>query len=158
VTCAALLQAESIAALNQVCYRYRRDRPGSFMATTGTEHQAIFASYERVFGLIAAQRAAGAQVSEAVQAAVFERAIWHYATVLHAPLVPRGERRRFFARMHADFVAYRPVGYRRPPGPRGLKFALIERGAYRTYSLLEPLNEARVAAARLVARRNVRRT
>jgi CDP-glycerol glycerophosphotransferase len=163
VTCAALLEAESIAALNQVCYRYRRERPGSYMATTGTGHLAIFASYERVFALLAARRAAGAEVSDAVQAAVFERAIWHYTTVLHtalrrAGLVPRGERRRFFARMQADFVAYRPPGYRPPAGPRGLKFALIERGAYRTYSLLEPLNEMRVAAARLAARRNVRRT
>jgi CDP-glycerol glycerophosphotransferase len=162
VTCAALLEAESVAALNQVCYRYRRGRPGSCMATTGTGHLAIFASYERVFALIAARRAAGAEVSDAVQAAVFERAIWHYATVLHtglsrAGLVPRGDRRRFFARMHADFVACRPPGYRPPAGARGLKFALIERGAYRTYSLLKPLNEARVAAVRL-AGRNVRRT
>jgi CDP-glycerol glycerophosphotransferase len=163
VTCAALLEAQSIAALNQVCYRYRRDRPGSFMATTGTDHLAIFASYERVFALLAARRAAGAEVSAAAQAAIFERAIWHYATVLHATgfsregLVPRRERRRFFARMQADFAAYRPPGYRPPTGPRGLKFRLIARGAYRTYSLLEPLNEVRVTAGRLVGR-NVRRT
>jgi CDP-glycerol glycerophosphotransferase len=55
--------------------------------------------------------------------------------------------------MHADFATYRPPGYRHPPGLRGLKFRLVERGAYRTYSLLEPLNRLRVAAAGLVAQR-----
>jgi CDP-glycerol glycerophosphotransferase len=161
VTCAILLAAESIVAVPEVCYRYRRDRPGSFMATTSTGHLAIFASYERVFDLVAAQRAAGAQVSDAVRDAIFSRAIWHYTTVfdsagpsaagrLRAGLVPRAERRQFFARMHADFRRYRPPGYQYPAGPRGLKFRLVERGAYRAYTLLEPLNDVRVAAAKRV--------
>ena len=165
VTCAALLAAESIAAVDRVCYRYRRDRRGSFMATTSTGHLAIFSSYERVFDLVAARRAAGVEVSEAVQAAIFERAIWHYTTVFQSALfrsrgglVPRGERRRFFARMHEDFTRYRPAGYRPPPGARGLKFRLIERGYYRIYVLLEPLNEVRVAVGGLTARRSTRRT
>ena len=67
-------------------------------------------------------------------------------------LVPAGDRRQFFARMHEDFLRYRPDGYRHPPGARGVKFRLVERGAYRTYCLLEPLNEGRVALASLVAR------
>ena len=163
VTCAALLAAESIAAVDRVCYGYRRDRRGSFMATVSTAHLAILSSYERVLELVAARRAAGVEISEAVRAALFERAIWHYTTVfqgsmLRGGLVPRGERRRFFARMHDDFLRYRPAGYRHPPGARGLKFALIERGAYRTYCLLEPLNEVRVAAAGLAARMGTRRT
>lgn len=164
VTCAALLAAESVAAVDDVCYCYRRDRRDSFMATTSAGHLAIFSAYERVFDLVAARRAAGSVVTDAVQAAIFERAIWHYTTVLQSAgpglgglgrggLVPRAERRRFFARMHADFATYRPPGYRHPPGLRGLKFRLVERGAYRTYSLLEPLNRLRVAAAGLVAQR-----
>jgi CDP-glycerol glycerophosphotransferase len=154
VTCAALLMAESIAAVDQVCYRYRRDRRGSFMATTTAGHLAIFASYERVHALVAAQQAAGAQVSDAVRTAIFERAIWHYSTVLEAPgtgrggLVPRAERRAFFGRMHADFLAWRPPGYRYPPGPRGLKFRLIGRGSYGLYALAEPLNRVRVGLSR----------
>ena len=91
-----------------------------------------------------------------VRAAVFERAIWHYTTVLQATgpgigpggLVPRPVRREFFARMHADFVRYRPPGYRHPPGARGIKFRLVERNAYWTYSVLEPVNELRVLLAR----------
>jgi len=174
VTCAALLAADSIAAVDQVCYGYRRDRRGSAMATASTGHLAIFSSYERVFDLVAARRAAGVEVSAAVRAALFERAIWHYTTVFQTRgfattvlrtrgfatrggLVPRSERRRYFARMHADFTKYRPAGYRPPPGARGLKFRLIERGSYRLYSLLEPLNEVRLAVARLTARRGTRR-
>jgi CDP-glycerol glycerophosphotransferase len=58
--------------------------------------------------------------------------------------------------MQADFRRYRPPGYRYPGGARVIKFRLVERGAYRAYLLLEPLNDARLAAARLAARRNVR--
>jgi CDP-glycerol glycerophosphotransferase len=159
VTCAALLSADLIAAVDQVCYRYRR-RPGSAMTTTSRQHLAVFAAYQRVFDLLARRDAAGEHVSDAVRAAVFERAIWHYSTVLETTgpgvgrfglpgLVPRRDRRRFFRRMHQDFVRYRPVGYRHPPGPRGAKLRLVERDAYVSYSLLEPLNQARVTLRRL---------
>ncbi len=159
VTCAALLSADLIAAVDQVCYRYRR-RPGSAMTTTSRQHLAVFDAYWRVFDLLARRDAAGQPVSDAVRAAVFERAIWHYSTVLETTgpgvgrfglpgLVPRRDRRRFFRRMHQDFVRYRPAGYRHPPGPRGAKLRLVERDAYLSYSLLEPLNQARVALRRL---------
>ena len=59
--------------------------------------------------------------------------------------MPRSERRRFFDRMHADFIRYRPPGYRVPAGARGAKLRLIERDAYWTYELLEPVNKLRVA-------------
>jgi CDP-glycerol glycerophosphotransferase len=155
VTCAALLSADVIATVDQVCYRYRR-RPGSAMTTTSRQHLAVFDAYRQVFELLAERDAAGHPVSDAVRAAVFERAIWHYTTVLETTgpgvgrlglpgLVPRRDRRRFFRRMHEDFARYRPAGYRHPPGPRGAKLRLVERDAYRTYSLLEPLNQARVA-------------
>ncbi len=58
--------------------------------------------------------------------------------------MPRGQRHRFFAMMHADFLTYRPGGYRLPAGARGAKLRLIERDAYWTYSLLEPVNRLRV--------------
>lgn len=159
VTCAALLSADLIATADQVCYRYRR-RPGSAMTTTSRQHLAVFDAYQQVFDVLARRDAAGQPVSDAVRAAVFERAIWHYSTVLETTgpgigrvglpgLVPRRDRRRFFRRMHADFARYRPVGYQHPPGPRGAKLRLVERDAYLSYSLLEPLNQARVAVRRL---------
>jgi CDP-glycerol glycerophosphotransferase len=164
VTCAALLSADLIAAVDQVCYRYRR-RPGSAMATTSRGHLAVFDAYQRVFELLARRDAAGQPVSDAVRAAVFERAIWHYSAVLETTgpgvgrlglpgLVPRSDRLRFFRRMHEDFVRYRPASYRHPPGARGAKLRLIERDAYLCYSLLEPLNQARVALSRLARGRS----
>ncbi len=59
VTCAALLAAKSIEAVDQVCYRYRPDRGGSAMVTTSPGHLAIFASYERVFACGPARPGAG---------------------------------------------------------------------------------------------------
>ena len=161
VTCAALLAAESVGAVARPCYRYRRDRRGQFMGTAGRAHLGIFEAYRQVFELVEARAAAGTPASVAVRAAIFERAIWHYTTVFQATgawpgrgsLVPRAARRAFFARMHADFAARRPPGYRRPPGARGLKFALIERDAYLAYVALEPLNKLRVAVGAGLARR-----
>jgi len=163
VSCAALLSAERIALLDRVCYVYRRRRH-SFLATTSMAHFSIFPAYESVFALMDAggnpggpdgpdgQAAPGEprlpQVSAAVRAAVFGRAIEHYSTILANGLVPRRGRREFFHRMAADYRRYRPAGYQRPPGLRGMKFALIERGAYGAYRVLGPLNNARAAMAR----------
>jgi CDP-glycerol glycerophosphotransferase len=148
LTCAMLLGAERIGALPRVCYQYRRDRPGSFMATPSRGQLSIFDSYEKVFGLLDEH-----EPPPPVRAAVFERAIWHYTTVLQAGrrgrLVPRQQRREFFARMHADFVRFRPPAYRHPPGARGIKFRLVERNAYWTYTVLEPINELRVLLTRV---------
>lgn len=135
VSAAALLAAGRIALLNRVCYRYRRSRRGSFMAGTSDRHFDIFTSYTRVFS----ERT----VVPPVRAAVFERAIWHYTTVL--PLVPRGRRREFFGRMTADFRRWRPAGFEFPPGPRGAKLRLVARGAYAVYLVLNPLNRMRIA-------------
>ena len=164
VSVAALLAAERIAVLDRVCYLYRRRRR-SFLATPSMSHFSIFASYERVFAALAAAGEepggpAGPGVSAQVRSAVFGRAIEHYSTVLASGLVPRRERRRFFHQMAADFRRYRPAGYQPPPGPRGMKIALIERNAYGMYRILAPLNAARVAAQRARAalrrQRNVR--
>lgn len=159
VTCAALL-AGRLGALDRVCYCYRRSRPGSFMATTSSEHWGVFGAYEEVLGQLRKRCDSGDPVATpAVQSAVFERAIWHYSTVLEAGrrgigrfgspgLVPRSDRRRFFERMHADFRRYMPADYAMPRGARGIKFRLIMRGSYRTYELLEPVNRLRVAVGR----------
>jgi CDP-glycerol glycerophosphotransferase len=156
VSCAALLSACRVSALDRVCYRYRRARRGSFMVTTSNRHFDIFASYQLVFGLLPAIAGRpGPPVTEAVRSALFERAIWHYTTILGTGgagigaagiggLVPRGARSRFFGRMHEDFCRWRPAGYRYPPGARGVKFRLVERNAYWTYSVLEPVNQLRV--------------
>jgi CDP-glycerol glycerophosphotransferase len=163
VTCAALLEADVIAATDHVCYQYRRARARSAMATTSHAHFAVFDAYRRVFELLADRDAAGSPVSDALRAAIFERAIWHYSTVLETTgpgvgpiglpgLVPRAERHAFFRRMHEDFLRYRPASYRHPAGARGAKLRLIERGSYWTYSVLEPVNQGRVAVRKLASK------
>jgi CDP-glycerol glycerophosphotransferase len=127
VTTLALLTAGRIGVLARVCYRYRRSRRGS---------------YEQVFNFLAERTKLRAPVTPAVYAAVFERAIWHYTTLI--PLVPRRHRREFFHRISADFRRWRPDGFRFPPGPRGLKFRLAARDAYWAYALLDPVNRLRV--------------
>jgi CDP-glycerol glycerophosphotransferase len=163
VTSAALF-AGRLATLDRACYCYRRSRPGSFMATSSTDHFAVFDAYEDVFAMLHKLVAADAPVAtDAVQTAVFERAIWHYAAVLQTTgaglgriglpgLVPREQRRRFFERMHEDFLRYAPPHYQLPPGARGAKFALIKRDDYVAYELLEPVNRLRVGARKALRR------
>jgi CDP-glycerol glycerophosphotransferase len=145
VSATALVMAQRIALLDRVCYLYRR-RPGSFLATASMAHFDIFASYAGVFATVA-----GAPVGGAVRAALFGRMLEHYSSILASGLVPRSARRLFFALMAADVRRYRPLGYRRPPGLRGLKTALICRDSYRAYAMLAPVNHARVMARRMLA-------
>ncbi|MGD0373201.1 MAG: glycosyltransferase [Streptosporangiaceae bacterium] len=157
VSCTALLSASKISAVKagaagRICYRYRQHRRGSFMIQTTEAHFDIFRSYRQVFELVAKRKSDGdPMITGPVVAALFGRAIFHYTTILGKGgrgigpvgadgLVPRRLRHRFFAMMHADFLTYRPAGYRFPGGARGAKFRLIERDAYWTYSVLEPLN------------------
>jgi CDP-glycerol glycerophosphotransferase len=149
VSCTVLLSAHRIAVLDRVCYLYRR-RDRSFLATKSMGHFAIFSSYAQVFAAMDGKcwPAERPPITLAVREAVFGRAIEHYSTVLSSGLVPGRARRDFFHRMTGDFRRYRPAGYSAPPGARGLKFRLVERGAWWSYALLEPLNRARVAARR----------
>jgi CDP-glycerol glycerophosphotransferase len=142
VTALALLTAQRIGVLDRVCYRYRRARRGSYLAAASDANFNIFGSYRLVFDYLAERAELRAPVTPAVYAAVFERAIWHYTTLL--PLVPRRHRREFFHQMSADFRRWRPDGFRFPPGPRGVKFRLTARDAYWAYALLDRPNRLRV--------------
>jgi CDP-glycerol glycerophosphotransferase len=142
VTTMALLTAQKIGVLDRVCYRYRRSRRGSFLAAANVSNFNIFNSYEQIFNLLSERSVVPPLITVPVRAAIFERVIWHYTTLL--PLVPRRCRREFFHRMSADFRRWRPEGFRFPPGPRGVKFRLAARDAYWAYALLDPVNRLRV--------------
>jgi CDP-glycerol glycerophosphotransferase len=142
VTTLALLTAQRIGVLDRVCYRYRQARRGSYLAAASDGNFNIFGSYRLVFNYLAERAELRAPVTPAVYEVVFERAIWHYTTLL--PLVPRRRRREFFRQMSADFRRWRPDGFRFPPGPRGVKFRLTARDAYWAYALLDPPNRLRV--------------
>jgi CDP-glycerol glycerophosphotransferase len=142
VTTMALLTTGKIGVLNRVCYRYRRARSGSFLAAASDGNFNIFRSYQQIFNLFSERSLVSPPATPEVRAAIFERAIWHYTTLL--PLVPRRRRREFFRQMSVDFRRWRQAGAEFPPGLRGLKFRLVARDAYRTYSFLDPFNRLRV--------------
>jgi CDP-glycerol glycerophosphotransferase len=144
VTAAALLGAARIGIVPRVCYRYRRARRGSYLAAASEGNFNIFGAYQQIFNLLSERSVVAPALPARVRAAIFERAIWHYTTLL--PLVPSRRRREFFHRMSADFRRWRPAGFRFPAGLRGIKFRLVARDAYRTYSGLDALNRWRLAA------------
>lgn len=154
VSCAELVNARSIGTLDLVCYRYRQDRTGSAMMIGGSaRHFNVFAAWQ-----IALERARSS--SDAVYAALFERSAWHLTNIFDkgsmalrglAPryVSSREDRRRFFARMQDHYLKYKPSGYSRPRGFRGVKFTLVENGAYRGYLVLAQLNSLRLRANRI---------
>jgi len=137
----AVMAAARISLLDRVCYVYRERRAGAITATTSERHFDVFAQYAEVFAFVDAHP----QVARTFRAAMFDRAIWHYTTLVEAPdRVPRGARRAFYHRMSEDFHRHRPDGYRYPRGARGVKFRLVARDAYGVSLALRPLNLVRL--------------
>ncbi len=151
VSCLMLMKADKLSLLDQVCYRHTMQRPGSAMASSQRRrHFRLLSSYEMVLAAVA-----DPAIPAAVRLAFFQRAIWHYSTILdtqavrtsgrrEGSYVAAADRRAFFARMHDDFLRFRPAGYRYPPGLRGVKYRLVRLNAYRTYTVLSEVNRLRV--------------
>jgi glycosyltransferase involved in cell wall biosynthesis len=158
VSCLLLLASTRLSVLNQVCYSYRKDRPGSAVSSASLRGNfTIFDSYKTIMTKVDKLAASRELVlSQGVRQALFERAIWHYSNILDRYLVPRrhtaasaearaGEtgrlstqlrrrdRREFFAQMHRDFASYKPPGYRPSGGLRGIKLLLVRLNAYWVY-------------------------
>jgi CDP-glycerol glycerophosphotransferase len=149
VTYPILMAAQRIALLDQVCYFYRERREGAITATVSDRHFDVFGQYEKIFGFLDDR---GAAVEE-FRAQMFDRAIWHYTTIIEDPgRVPAARRREFFGRMAEHFARFRPPGYSYPPGARGTKFRLVERDAFRLFSTLLPANRIRLTSRQTVAR------
>jgi CDP-glycerol glycerophosphotransferase len=161
VALAALLTAPRIGVLDRVCYRYRRSRPGSFMAAINDSHFDMFKSYDSIYDFMSEKMAGLAPsnpsalwaesvhnglarpLTAPVLQAMFARTIRHYVFAL--PKVPRASRRAFFSQMTRDFRRWQPADFTVPPGARGVELKLIGRGAYWTYIALRPLNRVRLA-------------
>ncbi|MCW2884242.1 MAG: CDP-glycerol glycerophosphotransferase [Streptosporangiaceae bacterium] len=142
VTYPMLLAADRLALLDRVCYYYRRGRPGAILNTSSPKHFDLFVEYERIFAFIADHPAIGSELTKVV----FDRTVRHAVTVHATPgLLPARQRREFLRRLGGHFRAYRPAGYAYPRGLRGLQYRLVERDADRAYTLLQPLNKARIS-------------
>jgi CDP-glycerol glycerophosphotransferase len=153
------MDAKRLSVLNQICYKYTKDRDGSAMTEAGTGHFSILKSYEVVLDEISERVDRGdSALTPAVRLAFFQRAIWHYTTVFDAcrpgthslragGFIAPADRRRYFNEMRAHFIRYLPPDYHYPGGFRGIKYWLIKIKAYRAYSILYPVNKLRVRAS-----------
>lgn len=174
VSCLLMVEAEKLSVLDSVCYSYRKNRSGSAMSSGPTKrHFNILRSYGAVLDQIVKRAGNGDEkITGEVRHALFQRAIRHYAAILDTSgpgigpigadgLIARRDRREFFHRMHWDYLHYRPPGYKRVKGLRGIKFLLIERDDYWIYCLLEPVNwvrgRLRLGASRMGRRLRQRR-
>lgn len=147
VSCLLLTEARKLSILNQVCYRYRKNRAGSAQDVGPADrHFNIFRSYGSVLDQIG-KRIGDSDLTEDIQRALFNRAIWHYTNIFDtAGWITPEDRRKFFEQMSWHFVHYLPADYQYVPGLRGVKYRLIAANAYRTYTIMGRLNGLRVKA------------
>ncbi|MER6441013.1 bifunctional glycosyltransferase family 2 protein/CDP-glycerol:glycerophosphate glycerophosphotransferase [Streptomyces sp. NPDC001185] len=143
VTYPILLAAERIALLDRVCYFYRERRAGAITTTVSDRHFDVFGQYEKIFDFVDRH----GDSFNAFRGPLFDRAIWHYTTIIDDPArIPSHRRREFFQLMAAHFTRYRPAGYTYPHGARGAKFRMVARDSYRLFIALRPVNRLRLQA------------
>ncbi|HEY7485434.1 MAG TPA: bifunctional glycosyltransferase family 2 protein/CDP-glycerol:glycerophosphate glycerophosphotransferase [Streptosporangiaceae bacterium] len=136
-----LLAAERISMLDRVCYHYRQRRSGqSITKTRNAKHLDVFGQYEKIWAFIDHLESSG----DDFRAIMFDRMMWHLLIVFaKEDRVPRDLRREFFAGMH-KLYRHRPADHVVPGGLQGLKYRLVERDAYRLFSLFKVANLGRI--------------
>jgi CDP-glycerol glycerophosphotransferase len=146
--------AQRITGLPRTLVHYRQRRTGAITKTAGDRHFEIFDHWGHAIELVDEY----APNAAALRPLVFARMMWHYLTVLRNPVrVSRKSRRRFFDRIHQDYVKFLPPGgYAVPTGPNALRHKLVAKRAYRTYAAVEFARRA-VRFARRLKRTTLRR-
>ncbi|MEV0454692.1 bifunctional glycosyltransferase/CDP-glycerol:glycerophosphate glycerophosphotransferase [Catellatospora methionotrophica] len=135
-----LVGAERIYALPEVCYAYRQRRQGAITRTVNPRHLEVFTHWERAWELIDLQ---GGR-ADPVRPVLFARMIWHLMqTVGNTDRLPPHLRRHAFLRTADMFARYRPPGGFAPPsGADGLRYRLVARRAWRSYTALQAVRRA----------------
>ncbi|HEX7746006.1 MAG TPA: glycosyltransferase family 2 protein [Micromonosporaceae bacterium] len=129
-----LMAAERIAVLPRVCYLYRQHDGSGITRTVSARHFEAFEQYDRLFALVDSW---GSEYRR-FKPQLFSMMISHLLVIAgNRGRVPGDQRRAFFHRIAEQYRRYLPAeGYRRPPGIRGLKHALVRMDAYWLYALL----------------------
>jgi CDP-glycerol glycerophosphotransferase len=152
-----LLLTGRLSVLEQVCYLYRKGRPGAILQEASPRHFDLYTEYERIFGFLDKHP----EIPDSLVAAVFVRTVRQAAT-MHATsgLIPAGRRKEFFDQLTGYFNAYRPASYSPPHGRRGIQYRMLAQGRYLPYTMLLGANLARLLAGRVLrtTRRVVRRS
>ncbi|WP_240139459.1 bifunctional glycosyltransferase/CDP-glycerol:glycerophosphate glycerophosphotransferase [Streptomyces sp. MUM 178J] len=143
----ALLTADSLATLDQVCVHYRQRRQGgNILATADRRHFDVFDQYDRVFAFLADRPALARW-----RPILFRRMLDHFAAIAASPgRLPRGSRPEFFRRARAHCRRHRCPGAA-PAGRDRLRHALLGLGLRRTFTTLRSLNRLRARTRRAAA-------
>ena len=146
--------AQRITGLPMTLVHYRQRRTGAITKTAGDRHFEIFDHWGHAMELVGRY----ATNADALLPLVFGRMMWHYLTVLRNPVrVSRKSRRRFFERIHQDYVKYLPPGgYPAPKGANVLRHKLVANNSFRQYEAVEYARRV-VRSARAVQKKSLRR-
>ncbi|MFJ4852200.1 CDP-glycerol glycerophosphotransferase family protein [Streptomyces sp. NPDC088730] len=126
-TFSSLISAETIAVLDRSCVLYRQRREGgNILRTVSRKHFDVFDQYDRVFAYLDER-----PELDSWRPALFRKMTDHFLTVLEKPgRLPRNARAEFFHRAAKEYRSRLPEGFRRPPGGKGYKYALLGLGSY----------------------------
>ncbi|NEB06085.1 bifunctional glycosyltransferase family 2 protein/CDP-glycerol:glycerophosphate glycerophosphotransferase [Streptomyces sp. SID13726] len=129
-----LMAAESIATLDRVCVHHRqRRRCVPAQAGPGCpDHFDVFDQYDRVFAYVDSRPELAQWRPVLFRAMVDELA----ALFTGRGRLPRGSHAEFLKRARVQYRVHRVPGHPVPPRSR-LRHALIRRGLYRSYRLVE---------------------
>jgi CDP-glycerol glycerophosphotransferase len=127
--------AQRITGVPKTLVHYRQRRTGAITKTSGDRHFEIFDHWGHAMELVDRY----APNAAALRPLIFARMMWHYLSVLQNPVrVPRQSRRRFFERIHQDYVKYLPPGgYPVPKGPNVIRHRLVAKNDFRRYEAVE---------------------
>ncbi|WP_267245207.1 bifunctional glycosyltransferase/CDP-glycerol:glycerophosphate glycerophosphotransferase [Streptomyces sp. PR69] len=161
----ALLAADTLATLDQVCVHYRQRRQGgNILATADRKHFDVFDQYDRVFAFLAGRPALARW-----QPVLFHRMLDHFSAIAASRgRLPRGSRAEFFRRARAHARRHRhhrqhrghpshpdQLSHRRPgaaPALRGrVRHTLVGLGLHRTFMAVRGVHLLRVRARRAAA-------
>jgi CDP-glycerol glycerophosphotransferase len=146
--------AQRITGLPMTLVHYRQRRTGAITKTGGDRHFEIFDHWGHAMALVDRY----APNAEALRPLIFARMMWHYLSVLRNPVrVSRTSQRRFFERIHQDYVTYLPPGgYPAPQGANVLRHRFVASNSFRKYEAVELARKV-VRSARTVRRTTLRR-
>ncbi|WP_306319630.1 MULTISPECIES: bifunctional glycosyltransferase family 2 protein/CDP-glycerol:glycerophosphate glycerophosphotransferase [unclassified Streptomyces] len=144
----ALMKADSIATLDQVCVHYRQRRQGNILSTISTRHFDVFDQYDRVFAFLDQHP----ELGDRWRAVLFRRMVDHFCTIFTTRgRLPRGSRAEFLRRARRHYARYRTPGgpVKRPTR---LRHGLVRLGAHRVYRVITGVRKALAHALRRLRR------
>ncbi len=138
----SLMAADRIAVLDVVVLRRHEPHPSA-----PSDRFDVFAQYDALWKL-AEQRALSAEHQELL----FSGMIRRFLGILTLPGMTPAQAADFFQRSSQHFLRHKPADYERPANLNGVRHAMMERGSYGAYQMLQTANRRRRVLRRVAAR------